>query len=51
MPSNPVPNLSQANLTVLARLLRTYAAHIEGEQPLAAQIIHLVLRWVMDDRS
>jgi hypothetical protein len=49
MPSNPVPNLSQAKLKQLAHLLSEYAKHIEGEQPLAAQIIRIVYKWVDDD--
>jgi hypothetical protein len=49
MPSTPVPNLTQAKLKQLAKLLSEYAKHIEGEQPLAAQIIRLVFKWVDED--
>lgn len=49
MPSNLVPNLSQPKLKQLLKLLSEYAKHIEGEQPLAAQVIRLVWRWVDGD--
>lgn len=49
MPSNPTPNLSQADLRKLDKLLSAYAKHIKGEQPLAAEIIDRVAVWVRDD--
>ena len=49
MPSNPVPNLSNAELCKLAKLLAKYCKHIAQEQPLAAHIIHVVMTWVKDD--
>lgn len=49
MPSNLEPNLSQIQLMSLLRLLKAYSKHIAGEQPLAAQVIDLVLRWVNED--
>lgn len=49
MPSNPNPNLSQAELMTLAKLLRRYEHYIRGEQPLGAEVIGSVARWVTDD--
>ena len=49
VPSNPIPNLSQQQLKILAKLLSAYAKHIEAEQPLAAQIIRMIYKWVDDD--
>jgi hypothetical protein len=49
MPSNPVPNLTQQKLKTLCNLLAEYAGHIHAEQPLAAQIISIVVTWVKGD--
>jgi len=49
MPSNLVPPPSQAQLKQLHKLLKLYAAHIWGDQPLAADIIRVVLTWIQDD--
>ena len=49
MPSNLVPNLSDAKLKTLYKLLSEYRKHIAAEQPLAAQIISVVLKWIDED--
>jgi hypothetical protein len=36
MPSNLIPNLTQAQLKQLLKLLEDYSKHIGAEQPLAA---------------
>lgn len=47
--ANIVPNLTQVKLKQLQKLLSEYAAHIRGEQPLAAEVILMVCKWVSDD--
>jgi len=49
MPSNLTPNLEQPKLKQLHKLLEHYMEHIKGEQPLAAEVIRLILQWISDD--
>jgi hypothetical protein len=41
--------MTQHKLKLLSKLLVEYAAHIGEQQPLAAQILRLVVKWVDKD--
>jgi hypothetical protein len=46
---NFIPNLKQAQLKMLHKLLFAYGKHIHGEQALAAAIIYEVCSWIKND--
>lgn len=49
MPSNLVPPLTQPELKQLHKLLNKYKRYVNGEQPLAGDILHQIMEWIRSD--